>query len=352
METLNSILIVLAVIVFCVLVYVLDSKREKARLKKQEEKLVLSFNNKYSKYTEDLIFSLEKKGLNHLLLTDYDAQPVFSGDSFYDEAALQRCLKGLLFEFCHRTGLPPFVNIEIEYADHPKHSGLYTARGYDRKISVFVQPESTYGTIVATFCHEFAHYFMDYHGISDKNIMSNEVKTDIIANLIGFNKLMIYGYEEICRTRRTLSGTETTSLKTGYISAEDCQALTYILRQYREYQRIKKKKALDLENARKDLEVRISTAVVIAEYLRNLDPRKVRCDNVKTLEQVQKLNEALREYEVANIDQEIGACRRMTCSNDVTEVRRGIYKIEQLCIKMLKWSNAFQGIGEESVTGQ
>jgi hypothetical protein len=86
--------------------------------------------------------------------------------------------------------------------------------------------------VLATLCHELSHKFLHRHGIRNgTTVLEQEFLTDVTAVYLGLGKIMLNGCE--CRNTRQVAhdgqtGTETTSITTGYLS-RSCFAFVYRL---------------------------------------------------------------------------------------------------------------------------
>ncbi len=102
--------------------------------------------------------------------------------------------------------------------------GLYNEgnKTSNKKISVFVNTDYSYETVLSILIHESTHYFLLTNGIKVKDRKMNEYLTDIATIYLGFGKYILEGYKQkkklvyVSEYKRT-----TSSHKVGYINYSD-----------------------------------------------------------------------------------------------------------------------------------
>lgn len=107
-----------------------------------------------------------------------------------------------------------------------------------KTITVRIKPFYSGENVIAILCHEVTHYFMEHYRLDLINTSLNEQRTDIAANLIGFNIIMILGYREIRKVTESWNARIIKRHRIGYITESDCRDIGYFLRDYRNSLRI------------------------------------------------------------------------------------------------------------------
>jgi len=145
----------------------------------------------YSKYSERAVRDLFKLITNHMGITD-------QGIDLNVKNVSSRILR-------------PYVGLYDE--------GNKTT---DKKISIFVNSDYSYETVLSIIIHESTHYYLLSNGIRLEDRDKNEYLTDIATVYLGFGKYMLEGYKQskkivyINELQRTTSG-----YKVGYINYSD-----------------------------------------------------------------------------------------------------------------------------------
>ena len=106
---------------------------------------------------------LEQKGLGNLMLADYRFKTVVGSPQTTDINVLQIQLQNVLMEILTHLHLMPDVRLIV--TNDPKRLDLHGVAGEyhhdyeDKQIRLLVEPKYTADNLIATLCHESAHYF-------------------------------------------------------------------------------------------------------------------------------------------------------------------------------------------------
>ena len=301
---------------------------------------------------EGLFERFNEKGLTKYLTVDYsgpdytsfhlysvDGKIVFSQDA-------HRELNLILVSIMKHLDLPPFVNLIIQddsgtIIKGPTDAGSYTNRAQERTITVKIKEYFQPSNIVAILCHECTHFFMEYHelNVADKQI--NEQRTDVVANLIGFNKIMSYGYRPIITTQVNGNTQRTTTHKIGYISDLDCVEIGRFLENCRVEIKSRQAAAQKYDDLKLQCEQLLETAKTFAHQLEAIDIYNVK---TSTPDQILKIQQVLLEKESINIDAEIQRHEQfMNNCTEISQFEREKTALDQLCMTFLSWLNVLQG---------
>ena len=156
---------------------------------------------------------------------------------------------------------------------------------------------------VAILCHECTHYFMEYNRLNWNDTSLNEQRTDIVANLLGFSRIMSAGYKAGIKDINISGNVETTTkYKLGYITNEDCEDVGEFLEWFREQLREKQNTEREISGIMEKISKYIETAKTLAEQLEYIDLTKI---NAGTPERVAKIQGVLLEKGNRNISAEI-----------------------------------------------
>lgn len=132
------------------------------------------------------------------------------------------------------------VNLEVKIVSskiYRSYVGLYDEgdETTDKKISVFVNPDYSYETVISIFIHECTHYFLLSNGIRVKDRKKNEHLTDIATIYLGFGKYILKGYKQ---SKKLVFESElvrtTTEHKVGYINYSDVKYILKTIKKYRQ----------------------------------------------------------------------------------------------------------------------
>ena len=293
---------------------------------------------------DDLFHEFCEKGLTQYLTVDYcgpdhtsfhlysmNGKIVFSQDA-------HRELHLIYVNIMKHLNLPPFVNLIIQ-----DDSGTIIddkSKAQERSITVKIKEYFQPSNIVAILCHECAHYFMEYHGLNMEDKHINEPRTDVVANLIGFNKIMSYGYRPIVTEQINGNIRTTTTHKIGYISDTDCVEIGKFLKVHRG--EIKSIQAAAQKNGELKSQCRklLETAKIFAQQLESIDFNTV---NSSTYEHTVKIQQVLLEKESINIETEIQKHEQsINKCTDTMQLEREKAALDQLCMTFLTWLKELQ----------
>lgn len=289
---------------------------------------------------------LDKKGFYKLLESDFCAPVELTARDLRNIDKTRDKLISVLFGITEYLGLPSHVGISIEYDDGQRSFGSTQAGSYrstytKKEIHLRIHKNYKPANIMAILCHECTHYFMEYNHLNWQDTKLNEVRTDVTANLIGFNRIMENGYRPIVTIDDYGSGHQIShTQKVGYITAESCAEIGRFLRQYRKKKIQSAKDALLREAEEEHLASSIKSANDLFFQLKNMNLRNL---SVQSQEGILRVQQALMEYESRDLEREISDCAALLNSGkDLQQLQKAGKAIETICTDMLNWISAFQ----------
>lgn len=276
------------------------------------------------------------KGLERFLLKDYIESGIFfSSWDLFNREETQNKLYIEMRDMMSFLELPLFSRLVVEYSssDSSTEAGSYQSNNaYDRIIKINIRSYYDPYHVFAVLCHECTHYFMEYHKLNWKDTELNEQRTDVIANLIGFNKAMLRGYREILI--RQVGNTRKTH-KIGYITDRDCMDLAKFLKQRRK-QIIKDKNGEErLSELKRDIEKYIETAKILSQQLKFFDFTELKAVTPECFTKFQKV---ITEIEARNIPAEISKYEhQLNKKMNFAELEKIKVLLERLCTDLVQW---------------
>lgn len=276
------------------------------------------------------------KGLERFLMKDYVESGIFFSEwNLFDKEGTQNKLYIEMRDMMSFLELPLFSRLIVEYNSNESstEAGSYQRNyDYDRVIKINIRPYYSPYHIFAILCHECTHYFMEYNKLNWKDTELNEQRTDVIANLVGFNKVMLKGYREIL-TRQTAN--EKTTHKIGYITDKDCMDLAKFLKQRRKQIMQEKNKNQRLSELKRDIAKHIEAAKILSQQLEFFDFKQLKADTPERLAEFQKV---IMEIEARNISAEINKYeRRLNKKMNFAELEENKVLLERLCTDLVQW---------------
>ena len=289
---------------------------------------------------------LDKKGFYKLLASDYCSPVELTKWNLRNIDKTRDKLLSILFSITEYLSLPAHVDLFIEYDDGQKtfgstQAGTFRSTYAKKEIHLRIHKNYKPSNILAILCHECTHYFMEYNHLNWQDTKLNEVRTDVTANLIGFNRIMEKGYRPIVTIDDYGSGHQIShTQKVGYITAESCAEIGRFLQQYRKKKAQAAEDALLLEAEEEHLAASIKSAKDLIFQLKSMDLLNL---SVQSQEGILRVQQALMEYESRDIDREISDCAAFLDSGkDLQQLQKAGKAIEKICTDMLNWISAFQ----------
>jgi hypothetical protein len=223
--------------------------------------------------------------------------------------------------------------------------GEYSNTAQIRTITLNIGSGYTPENIFAILCHECTHYFMETHLLNWEDVDLNEQRTDVMANLIGFNHIMIDGYAGVSvitgeNQERFVNYQRVSNRRIGYISADDCRILKGLLPYFASQAQQAREAQIELNNKKDKLNRQIAAASTLEQQLSVLNIKAISITDPDKLLCVQK---CLCEYESRDIKAEINQFISISSSNDLALIEQATQKADSLCVDMLRWSTVFQG---------
>lgn len=301
-------------------------------------------NEKIVVYAEGIAERLEQKGLIGFLLEDYPVNTKFSKEIIKDDQQLEKTLNSIVNDLLEYLQLPHNVILRVQrmrssrsYEEMSKvnaaeYTSYFAARIIRLNIMEYYKPEQ----IVAILCHECSHYFMEYHKLNWCDTFMNEERTDVLANLIGFNILMLKGYETNIYVESTTSNSYMRTFSTvGYITDRDCADLRVFLRRYRR-QAMEKQKQEDRMNKLKEEYMRKAEA---AEYLvERIELLDITHNTNNSPESIADIQQVLADMGSRNLYAELQVINRQANSSTAEkEICQAVEKLDRFCTELLNW---------------
>lgn len=293
--------------------------------------------------------ALKNKGLMKYLLSDFNASTFLSYGDFGSRKKTYQKLNLIFIDILKYLNLPPFIQLNIAYEDGEIVQGKTTSGSYsnefqNKTITVKIRPEYGPNNVVAILCHECTHYFMEHNHLNWIDTTLNEVRTDVMANLIGFSRILIDGYREIVNTKANDNIETTTTHRIGYITVEECENVRRYLLSLRKELLAQQEQNLEYKAKTTELRKLLDVAVILNQQLEIIDPRINRDIGIESKEQVDRLSNALIEYEARDLPTELHQYEEMLNNgSDISVIKSAISSLKELCADILRWSAAFQG---------
>ena len=298
-----------------------------------------------SSIAEGFCDMLEKRGLQRFLMRDFTTSTFLSYGDFDDRNITHKKLQGLLLDILRFLELPDVVALVIEYVSdsgtNKTQVGSYSRESQVRTITVKIMDYYGPNNAVAILCHECTHYFMEYNRLNWKDTDLNEQRTDIVANLIGFNRIMIDGYRTIETVKVSGNIQTTTTHKIGYIDVKDCEDLGRFLEHRRKGLRAKQKAEQEFSEIRQKFMQHLDTAKTLVFQLEHIDFTRM---NNASPEHVAKIQAVLMEKETRNIPAELNRFERCLAGNpDMPKLDNEAEALSRLCTDLVLWLQVLQG---------
>lgn len=285
------------------------------------------------------------RGLEHFLMRDYVPSVDLYGSDLDNKNIAHEKISRLLLEMLTFLELPDVVGLVIENASSDdtgkSQAGSYNRQGYNRMILINLRTYYAPYNVIAILCHEVTHYFMEYNRLNWNDTEMNEQRTDTVANLIGFSRIMQRGYREI---RHSIYSGFTSTNKThkiGYITVKDCCDLEKFLSYCRDNIREKQEASRQISEIRRKTAEYIDTAKTLYLQLSYLDLQNLEPDSPERLKEIQIV---LMQKEARNISGDIeNISLALRNASDMSQLLNINQKASKLCEDMSLWLAALRG---------
>ncbi len=173
----------------------------------------------------------EYKNITEFIISDYIKRKLI-----YSKFS-ERSIKELFALITKHLGITEHgVDLEVKNISSRNqrgYTGIYFEGNEvsDKKITILINSDYTYETVLSILIHESTHYFLLSNGIKLKDRELNEYLTDIASVYLGFGKIMLEGYKQkkkliyIGEIKRT-----TSSYKVGYLNYSDVKYIMKIIK--------------------------------------------------------------------------------------------------------------------------
>ena len=295
---------------------------------------------------KDEITILEERGFANLLMKDYVVPDkllaVLPKSGTYKEDQLRPIMKDML----QHLGMPTDIPLSIESADFVRFPGQpnpdASAGGNEKIIRLKLLSQYQSVNVLALLCHECARHFMMTNRLKQNGGGYKEARIDVVANLIGFSRLMESGYTQVMiwEAKRKKSSIfpfpkETNAVedvlqtvRIGHISEFACFLIGEELKGYR-----LKKEQKDQEQAcYKDyLLLEIKKAKHLLQYVEEIDIAAAKAQHENSPEFIA----AISKYEKRDFRKEISDCEDILKSNQNTDlIQKADRAMFNLCLEM------------------
>lgn len=294
---------------------------------------------------EGIFNKIISKGLKNFLLSDFSTNNKLLYEDLRIPENAYKKISIILVDILQYLHLPPFVKLQIEYVNKSQSetqtAGNFHSESNKKTILIKIKKEYSPVNILAILCHECTHYFMEYNNLNLADTKLNEIQTDIIAVMIGFNEILIEGYKEIINESYIdYNKIQHTSNKIGYITSCECQEVKNYLN-YKRVLLVKEQYNQDkvIELTRK-LNKLYETALFLNEQIQNLDFTNIHFTSEEISKQIQS---ELYNYECRNTNVYITKIKNILDSKkDIEDLNYGTLIAEDLCSDLVKWLTLFQ----------
>ena len=171
---------------------------------------------------------------------------------------------------------------------------------------------------------------MDYHHLESRDVEYNEVRTDVMACLIGFSKVLADGYSPV---ERTVDQKTIEKRKIGYIDRRDILDVSNFrydfVMQHKDIEEKFKTRAERVSEVRQKIQNSIDAALYYDQCLTNVNYLE---GVVRTSEAIANLQNVLCEYEQSNVRNEVQCIKgNFASTNDIDTICKVAERIDKIC---------------------
>jgi len=211
-------------------------RRHRDLAKERKKAAATSYEDSVAGVLADgLITRMVSIGMEEYLLKDYEPSVKIRSFGWTSKRLTSKC-EAVFNELLDYLELPHNIRLEVLYSPDSSgsHPGTYHHDGFNKCVRLNIEPRYKPEQITAVLCHECTHYFMDYHHLNSQVESINEQRTDAMAILLGFGRVLENGYLKQTETKLIDSTGITntyrvTTYKVGYISVADCALVHRLL---------------------------------------------------------------------------------------------------------------------------
>lgn len=299
--------------------------------------------------------ALLDKGLEDFILSDFTNTTILTREDLRNRTTREARIQQITSEILQYLRLPPFIALNISYdqdnntvSHNGKTStrvGEYSNTAQKRTITLNIGSGFTPENVLAILCHECTHCFMETHLLNWEDTDLNEQRTDVMANLIGFNSIMTAGYAGVSvitgeHQERLVNYQNISNRRIGYISEDDCRILKELLSDLTSQAQQAREAQIELKERKDTLNRQIAAASVLEQQLSALN---IKFTNITDSDNLIGVQKCLCEYESRDIKAEINQFKAISESNDLSLIDQATQRIDALCVDMLRWCTVFQG---------
>ena len=295
-----------------------------------------------------LYLDLEVKGLDEYVFREYSPGSfVLGGVTPYKDMQLESSLNAIAKDMLSYLRLPPLVNVEVIRLTNEQtttRAGEYQKIDFALKIiRIIVKPDYKMRNVLATLCHECTHYFMEVKGLNIKDQARNEIRTDLLANMLGFSKFLQDGYEKIVTEKRDGTLVQTHTTKIGYITADECRETDRYMGLIRKKIFAVQEDVQKLEEVRTRADESLVVARQLFDQLELIDVMRIDYSSLDS-EKMKRIQTEYAEYERVKESNRLGKIEQSIQNAQAeSELQAMSKELEELSTKFATWAIVFQG---------
>lgn len=243
-------------------------------------------------YAEPMIDALIENGYESFILNDYEFVNEKKNYRFIDSQSAEKDLIPIMNTILGYLKLPLLIRLKVVLNSDENNNlssqnkaGLYQGTWGNRTITINIGKEYSIWNVLAILCHECTHYFMEYNNLNWIDMDLNERRTDMMACIIGFSKIISKGYKQIESTRYIDGIKHLQTTRIGYLTDVECEELAIYL-EYRRKLLVEKNKEKELfENEKK----RVDELIGLIEWFGS------QCEAVNPITHIDSYNNISKE---------------------------------------------------------
>ena len=325
----------LASVVACLIVYlirVLIYKPKRKSMGTEPPVLPATGPGSAAALSEDCAALLMRCGKQALILRDFSFRTMLTKADCADLNAMQEKLRPMMGEILEHLGLSPLSLYVYPANENTKTDRLGEYDSANRRINFYIRGTYQPEQMAAALCHECTHCFMDRNRLDDwSDRPLNERRTDVMACMIGFSRIMLNGYMVMTTARYEVIGWAADANRAGYINARDCKMILSHLKRIRKRVAAETAAAESLAADRSQLEGHVRAAeemMQLAESLRAMNRSPTQ--NRLSPRELSRLQAALFSYETGELARQLRDCGSAV-GGDAEAVRRADREAMDVC---------------------
>lgn len=294
-------------------------------------------------FVEPMLEKLVKKGFTKYIKNDYD--PVVYVDiSKIKKTEIIQNLKPVLNSILNYLHLPPFICFNVLFEnDQNNHLktqnkvGQYQGGWSNKTITISINQKYSFINVLAIICHECTHYFMEYNNLNWNDTELNEERTDMMACLIGFSKILYEGYMTIENVEYHGDYSTRQTSKIGYIDSKDCKEIRELITYKRKLIEAEENRIKEIERGKSELATLIDLIKRFDMEIDSLNPEyNIKKYTNKNID-INIIQIAIEDIKSLNTKNVLNNCENAVKGKlDINSIYANIEKAEKLCERMQK----------------